>query len=89
MKMKPWEVDLSNSVSPHSSPQRLPQGLVCHGIHNNSLYFLSLYHVSDTQLSASTCFLFSSPCSSRKWDLFLFSLLMTKLEIQTGETLGL
>lgn len=89
MKMKHWGMDLSNSTSPHSSPQHLLQRLACQGIHNNSLYFLSPYHVSDTQLSVSICFLLSSHCSSRKSDLFLFSLLMTKLEIQTGEILGL
>lgn len=81
--------DLSKSVLPHSSPQHLPQCLACQGIHNNSLHFLSLYHVSDTQPSASTFILLRSHCSSGKSALFLFPLPMTKLEIQTGKTLGL
>lgn len=81
--------DLAKSVLLHSSPQHLPQCLAGQGIHNNSLYFLSPYHVSDPQPSASTFFLLCSCCSSGKSALFLFPLPLTKLEIQTGETLGL
>lgn len=58
--------DLAKSVLLHSSPQHLLQRLACQGIHNNSLYFLSPYHVSDTQPSASTFFLlFSAALGSR------------------------